>query len=63
MLPDGNGEMTRALGLEMDGSGYGLGQRAKRFSMVVDDGVVSKLSVEPGSGVEASGADKILAEL
>ena len=63
MLPDGNGEFTRALGLEMDGSGYGLGQRAKRFAMVVDNGVVSKLAVEPASGVDVSGADRILAEL
>lgn len=60
MLPDGNGEFTRAMGLEMDGSGYGLGERSQRFAMVVDSGTVSKIEIEPGSGVTVSGADHIL---
>ncbi len=58
LLPDGNGELTQALGLEMDGSGAGLGTRGKRFSMVVDDGVVKQLEVEEDArAVTVSGAD------
>jgi peroxiredoxin len=64
MLPDGNGELTRALGLELDGRGAGLGTRAKRFSMVVEDGVVKTLHVEENaSKVEVSGASACLVEL
>ena len=46
MLSDGNGEFTRALGLEFDGSGFGLGTRSRRYAMVVDDGTVKTLLVE-----------------
>ena len=63
MLPDGNGEFTRALGLEMDGSGYGLGTRSKRFALIAEDGVVKKLAVEPAGGVSVSSADQILEAL
>lgn len=64
MLPDGNGEFTRALGLELDGSGAGLGTRCKRFSMVVEDGEVKSLHVEEvASKVEVSGASACLVEL
>ena len=49
MLADGNGELAEALGLTMDGSGFGMGKRAQRYSMIVDDGVVTELNVEaPG---------------
>jgi peroxiredoxin len=49
MLADGNGEYTRALGLELDATGFGRGTRGKRFSMIVEDGVVKQLNVEtPG---------------
>ena len=49
MLADGNGDFAAALGLEMDGSGFGLGKRGQRFAMVINDGVVEKLFVEaPG---------------
>jgi len=48
MLADGNGEYTKKLGLELDGSKFGLGTRGKRFSMVVKDGVVEKLNVDEG---------------
>ena len=57
LLSDGNGEYTKKLGLEMDASKYGMGTRAQRFSMVVDDGVVKQLNVEPGPGVSVSGAE------
>ncbi len=64
ILSDGNGEFTRALGLELDGSGFGLGQRSKRYAMLVDDGVVTVLKVEANPGVvEVSGAEDLLAEL
>src|SRR3546814_20516851 len=49
MLADGNGTFAKAVGLEMDGSGFGLGTRGQRFSMIVNDGVVEELNVEaPG---------------
>jgi peroxiredoxin len=60
MLADGNAELTRKLGLEMDATGFGLGTRSKRFAMVVDDGKVTSLSVEPGPGLEVSSAERIL---
>ncbi len=63
MLADGNGEFTRALGLELDASGYGMGQRSQRFALVAEDGVVSHLAVEPAGGVDVSAAEKILAVL
>jgi len=56
MLADGNGEFTKALGLELDGSKFGLGTRGKRFSMVVNDGVVEKLNVDE-SGYNFSSAE------
>ncbi|NBC32742.1 MAG: redoxin family protein [Alphaproteobacteria bacterium] len=62
MLPDGNGEFTRALGLEMDGSGVSLGQRSKRFAMLVEDGVVKALGVDD-KGLGASSAEAMLAKL
>lgn len=63
MLADGNGDYTRALGLEMDGSGFGLGMRGKRFAMVVDDGLVTHLAVEDPGQFEVSKAEAILAAL
>ena len=63
MLADGNGEYTRKLGLEMDGSKFGLGTRGQRFAMVVDDGVVTHLAVEEPGKFEVSKAEAILASL
>lgn len=63
MVGDGNGEFTSKLGLEMDGSGAGLGTRSQRYAMVVEDGVVKKLAVEAGGKLEVSKAEAILAEL
>ncbi len=60
-LADGNGDFARAIGLTMDGSGFGLGQRSRRYSMIVRDGVVRSLNVEEASGkAEASGVDNLL---
>lgn len=63
MLADGNGEFTRQLGLEMDGSAYGMGQRSQRFALIADDGVVSALHVEAPGEFRVSSAEAILNEL
>jgi len=63
MLADGNGTFTRALGLEMDGSAFGLGIRGKRFALYADDGVVKKLYVEAPGEFKVSDADSMLAAL
>jgi len=60
MLADGNGELTAALGLELDGSGFGLGHRSQRFAMVVEDATVTHLNVEAGAGVDVSSAETIM---
>lgn len=60
MVADGNGDLASALGLEMDGSGFGMGKRSQRYAMVVEDGVVSKLAVEAPGKFEVSAAEAIL---
>ena len=60
MLADGNGEFTAAVGLELDGTGFGLGQRSQRYAMIVDNGTISTLNVEEGAGVDVSSAETIL---
>ena len=63
MLADGNGEFAQAVGLTMDGSGFGMGQRGQRFSMVVNDGVVEQLNVEAPGDFSVSSADHMLGQL
>src|ERR1700676_4517142 len=63
MLADGNGTFTKELGLEMDGSGFGLGSRSKRYAMVVQDGVVKALSVENPGAFEVSSAEAVMKAL
>ena len=63
MVADGNGDFTKALGLEMDGSGFGLGTRSQRNAMIVDDGKVTKLAVEEPGKLEVSAAEAILDSL
>jgi peroxiredoxin len=63
LLADGNGELTQALGLTMDGSGFGLGSRSQRYAAILRDGVVSWLAVEPGPGLNVSSAEEVLAAL
>ena len=63
MLADGNGEFTKAIDLEMDASGYGMGSRSRRYAMIVEDGVVKHLAVEPAGGIDESSAEKILSHL
>ena len=63
MLADGNGDFTRAVGLEMDGTKFGMGKRSQRYSMVVEDGVVKALNVEAPGAFEVSSADHMLGQL
>ena len=63
MLADGNGDFTKAVGLTMDGTGYGMGLRSQRYAMVVDNGVVKKLQVEAPGAFEVSSAEAVLKAL
>ncbi|MCX7562841.1 peroxiredoxin [Xanthomonadaceae bacterium XH05] len=63
MLADGNAEFTRALGLEMDASAYGMGVRSRRYALYAEDGVVKALFVEAPGEFSASSADAVLAAL
>jgi peroxiredoxin len=64
MLADGNAAYVKALGMELDASGFGMGTRGQRFAMVVKDGVVEKLEVEPNPGAcTVSGGPSILGSL
>lgn len=63
MLADGNGDFTRALGLELDGSRFGMGKRSQRYSMLVDNGVVKSLNVEEGGAFAVSSAEHILTQI
>ena len=63
MLADGNGELAEAMGLTMDGTGFGLGTRTQRFAAILEDGVVTWLAVEPGPGLKVSSAEEVLAAL
>ena len=63
MLADGSADLAKALGLEMDLSGGGLGIRSRRYAMVLQDGVVTELLLEEGPGLNVSTADSVLAKL
>ena len=63
MLADGNGDFAEAVGLTMDASGFGMGKRAQRYSMIVDDGVVKELNIEAPGDFSVSSADHMLAQL
>ncbi|MBU1755722.1 MAG: peroxiredoxin [Alphaproteobacteria bacterium] len=63
MLADGNGDFAQAVGLTMDGSGFGMGQRGQRYSMIVDDGVVTELNVEQPGDFSVSSAEHMLKQL
>ena len=63
LVADGNGEFTKAVGLEMDGSAVGLGSRSKRYAAVIEDGVVTALFVEPERGLTVSSAEAVLGAL
>ena len=63
LIADGNGDLTKALGLEFDGSGIGFGLRSQRFAAIVENGVVRKLAVDAGGKFEVSSAEAILKAL
>ena len=63
MLSDGNGEFTRALGLEMDASAYGMGTRSKRFALYAENGVVQHVFVEAPGEFRVSSAEHVLSQL
>ena len=63
MAADGNGEYARALGLELDARGFGMGMRGQRFALVIDDGVVKQVHVEAPGEFKVSSAEHILASL
>ncbi len=63
MLADGNGDFTTALGLAFDASGFGMGQRSERYSMIVKDGVVAELNVEEKGAFDVSSAEHMLGQL
>jgi peroxiredoxin len=63
MLADGNGDYAKALGLEMDGTGFGMGIRSQRFSVLVEDGVVKQLNVENPGEFKVSSAEHMLGQL
>lgn len=63
MLADGNGDYSRALGLELDARGFGMGQRGQRFAIVVKDGVATHVNVEAPGKFEVSAADYVLKQL
>jgi len=63
LLSDGNGDFSKALGLEMDGRAYSMGMRGQRFSMIVENGVVTALNIEGPGEFHVSSADHMLSQL
>lgn len=63
MLADGNGDFTTAIGLELDGTGFGMGKRSQRFAMIVEDGTVTVLDVEAPGAFDVSSAEHVLSHL
>ncbi len=63
MLPDGNGAITRALGLEFDATAFNLGIRSQRYAMIVEDGTITWLAVDKPGSFEVSSAEAVLAAL
>ena len=63
MAGDGNGDFTKSLGLELDGVPMGMGLRSQRFAIIIDDGVATKVLVEPARGLDVSSAESVLSHL
>lgn len=63
MLADGNGDYAKALGLEMDGRGFGMGTRGQRFAIIVDDGMAKQVNVEAPREFRVSAADHVLGQI
>ena len=62
MLADGNGDFTRAVGLEMDGTKFGMGKRSQRYSMIVDNGVVKSVNIEEPGAFDVSSAEYMMGQ-
>jgi peroxiredoxin len=63
MLADGNGDYSRALGLELDAKGFGMGMRGQRFAILVDNGVAKQVNIEAPGQFKVSSADHVLSQL
>jgi peroxiredoxin len=63
MLADGNAEFTKAIGMELDASGFGMGARSQRFGMIVEDGTVTYVGIEEPGEIKASSAETMLEQL
>ena len=63
MIADGNGELTEALELVMDASGFGLGKRCMRFAMAIENSVIQSIDVEEGGALDVSSAESQLAKI
>jgi peroxiredoxin len=63
MVADGNGDFTKAVGLTLDASAFGMGQRSQRYALIVNDGKVQEVLVEPGPGLAVSSAESVLSKL
>jgi len=63
MIADGNCDLTHELGLTMDGSGFGLGNRCQRFAMIIDDGVIKSIDIEEPGAMDISSAESQLAKI
>ncbi|MDA9610170.1 peroxiredoxin [Pseudomonadota bacterium] len=63
MIADGNGDLTEALGLVMDASGFGLGKRCMRFAMAIDNAIIKSIDIEEGGALDASSAESQLAKI
>ena len=63
MIADGNGDLTEALGLEMDASGFGLGKRCMRFAMAIENSIINSIDIEEGGALDLSSAESQLAKI
>ena len=63
MIADGNGDLTEALGLVMDASGFGLGKRCMRFAMAIENGIINSIDIEEGGALDLSSAESQLAKI
>jgi len=63
MMADGNGDLAKALGLTMDGTGFGMGERSQRFAAIIEGGVIKDIFVEEPGAFEVSSADYVLGKL
>jgi peroxiredoxin len=63
MIADGNGDLTEALGLVMDASGFGLGKRCMRFAMAIENGIINSIDIEEGGALDLSSAKSQLAKI